>query len=188
MQIFQLSTVLPLLAVSVAAVNYPPIPKDKSTPVQQRISLSAPDSVVVGWNTFQKLAQPCVSFGRTADNLNQTACSSNSVTYKTSRTWANTVTLPGLNPATSYYYKINSTNSSIIPFKSAQQAGDKRPFTFATVVDLGVYGKDGFTISSPSERDILPRLVDHPYSLFDGGVKTDSEVDAWDRGTVRETE
>ncbi|CAD6898245.1 unnamed protein product [Tilletia caries] len=158
MHVFQLVAALPFLAASVVGVNYPAKPQDKSTPVQQRLSMSAPDAVAVGWNTYQQLSKPCVSYGLSADNLNNTACSTDSVTYPTSRTWAQTVVLPGLQPATSYYYKIQSTNSSIVPFKSPRQAGDKTPFTFSTVVDLGVYGKDGFTISGPSQRDMIPTI------------------------------
>ncbi|KAK0540349.1 hypothetical protein OC842_000537 [Tilletia horrida] len=156
--VFQLLTALPLLAASASAVNYPPIPQDKSTPVQQRLSYASPDSVAVGWNTYQKLAQPCVAYGTSASNLSSNACSTSSVTYPTSRTWANTVVLTGLTPATRYFYKINSTNSTVVPFQSPRQAGDSTPFTFSTVVDLGVFGKDGYTIKSAAERDNIPNI------------------------------
>ncbi|KAL9936274.1 hypothetical protein V8E36_005116 [Tilletia maclaganii] len=159
LQALSFAAALPLLAASAsAAANYPPIPQDKTTPVQQRISLAAPNAITVGWNTYQKLDKPCVSYGRSATSLSHIACSTSSVTYKTSRTWANTVTLSGLKPALKYYYKIQSTNSSVVPFRSPRQAGDMTPFTFSTVVDLGVFGKDGYTISSPSERDQIPKI------------------------------
>ncbi|KAK0545822.1 hypothetical protein OC846_005274 [Tilletia horrida] len=157
---FQVFVHLSILAASVSAANYPPIPQDKTTPTQQRIAMSAPDAITVGWNTYQKLTQPCVSYGTSSKNLSSVACSANSITYPTSRTYANSVTLTGLKPATKYYYKIQSTNTSTltVQFKSPRQAGDKTPFTFSAVVDLGVYGKDGFTISSASQRDMIPTV------------------------------
>lgn len=33
---------LPLVAASALAVNYPPIPQDKTTPVQQRLAIYSP--------------------------------------------------------------------------------------------------------------------------------------------------
>lgn len=106
----------------------------------------------VGWNTYEKLNQSCVQYGTDSTNLSSQSCSTTSVTYASSRTWANAVTLPGLAPATTYYYKIVSTNSSIDHFLSPRAAGDMTPFNSSVVIDLGVYGDDGFTTSN--KRDI----------------------------------
>lgn len=97
--------VLPLLAAShvIASVNFPPIPKDLTTPVQQRLAFKGPNEMSVGWNTYQKLEQACVQYGTSKTDLDSKACSTNSVTYDTSRTYSNAVTLSGLKPATKYY-------------------------------------------------------------------------------------
>lgn len=85
------------------------------------------------------------------------ACSINSATYPTSRTYSNTVTLTGLAPATTYYYKIVSTNSTVEHFFSPRVAGDKTPFAMSAVIDLGVYGVDGFSIGmDQTKRDTIP--------------------------------
>ncbi|KAH8814817.1 Metallo-dependent phosphatase-like protein [Xylogone sp. PMI_703] len=151
---------LPILATCVlAAASYPPIPKDLTTPVQQRIAVNGPNAISVGWNTYEKLAKPCVQYGTSSSNLNLEACSTSSVTYATSRTYSNAVTLPNLTPATTYYYKIVSTNSSVETFFSPRVAGDKSSFAMSIVIDLGVYGVDGFTIQmDQTKRDIIPSI------------------------------
>ncbi|KAI0390297.1 Metallo-dependent phosphatase [Xylariaceae sp. FL0594] len=154
--------------VSAAAVgamaggaSYPPIPQDLTTPYQQRIAVYGPNAVSVGWNTYQQLAQPCVSYGTSESSLTSTACSTRSVTYPTSRTWANAVVLTDLNPGTTYYYKIQSTNSTVEHFLSPRAAGDTGAFSFNAVIDLGVYGEDGYTIAKDknAKRDSIP-LID----------------------------
>jgi hypothetical protein len=87
------------------------------------------------------------------------ACSSSSETYPTSRTYSNAVILPNLTPATTYYYQIVSTNSSVEHFFSPRTTGDKTPFAMSVVIDLGVYGADGFTIEmDQSKRDTIPTI------------------------------
>lgn len=54
--------------------------------------------------------------------------------------------LPSLTPATTYYYKIVSTNSSVESFFSPRTPGDKTAFTTSVVIDLGVYGMGGYTV------------------------------------------
>lgn len=85
-------------------------------------------------------------------------CTPDSITYPTSRTWANVVQLQKLRSATTYYYKIKSTNSSVEHFLSPRLPGDKTPFTMNAVIDLGVYGEDGFTIPDKSKRDMIPEI------------------------------
>ncbi|CAO1634645.1 unnamed protein product [Sympodiomycopsis kandeliae] len=148
-----------LVASAYAAAQYPPIPQDKTTPTQQRLSAAGPGEVTVAWNTYQILSKPCVSYGTNDGHLNQKACSSESYTYPTSRTWANTVTLTGLKPATRYYYKIDSTNSTVDYFESGRAAGDKTPFSINSIIDLGVYGEDGYTIKmDQSKRSEIPKI------------------------------
>ncbi|KAK5999163.1 Acid phosphatase [Cladobotryum mycophilum] len=148
-----------LVAGALATASYPAKPIDLTTPVQQRIAVNGPHSISVGWNTYQKLDKPCVQYGPSASSLTQQACSSNSMTYPTSRTWSNSVTLTNLSPATTYYYKIVSTNSSVEHFFSPRVAGDKTPFAMNAIIDLGVYGADGYTIQSDlSKRDSIPNV------------------------------
>ncbi|RSL58243.1 hypothetical protein CEP54_007857 [Fusarium duplospermum] len=148
-----------LIGVTLAKASYPPIPSDLSTPVQQRLSLGGPNSVTIGWNTYSKQTKPCVKYGTSKELLNQEACSDSSITYPTSRTWTNAVKLTDLKPATTYYYKITSTNSSVDEFFSPRTAGDKTPFSINAIIDLGVYGEDGFTINmDQSKRDVIPNI------------------------------
>ena len=64
-----------------------------------------------------------------------------------------------MKPATTYYYQIVSTNSSIEHFLSPRVPGDKTPFSINAIIDLGVYGADGFTIKGDaSKRDLIPKI------------------------------
>ncbi|KAI0005660.1 Metallo-dependent phosphatase [Xylariaceae sp. FL0662B] len=150
----------PALIVSVVATaSYPPIPADLTTPVQQRIAINGPNAISIGWNTYQKLDRPCVQYGTSSDELTLETCSASSVTYASSRTYSNAVTITGLSPATTYYYKIVSTNSSIEHFFSARVAGDTTPFAMNAVIDMGVYGADGYTIEMDErKRDTIPQI------------------------------
>lgn len=94
------------------------------------------EAISVAWNTYQKLNEGCVQYGKSANSLTSQACSTQSLTYGTSRTWANTVVLSGLDAATTYYYKINSTNSTVNQFMTARTPGDKTAFNLDVVVDV----------------------------------------------------
>ncbi|KAJ5261117.1 hypothetical protein N7478_011712 [Penicillium angulare] len=151
---------LPVLAAgALASISYPALPDDLTTPVQQRLAVYGPDSVSVGWNTYEQLNQSCVEYGTSADDLSSQTCSTGSTTYATSRTWSNVVILSDLTAATTYYYKIVSTNSTVDHFLSPRTPGDKTPFSMDVVIDLGVYGTDGFTVSSSTtKRDTIPNI------------------------------
>ncbi|KAH8900678.1 Metallo-dependent phosphatase [Thozetella sp. PMI_491] len=158
--LYTAAKVMPLLAACAkAAASYPPKPSDLTTPLQQRLAIHAANSVSIGWNTYQEINRPCVQYGTTAQALDLVACSSSSITYPTSRTYFNTVILANLTQATTYYYKIVSTNSTVEHFFSPRTAGDQTPFSINAVIDLGVYGADGYTIQMDhSKRDIIPTL------------------------------
>ncbi|KHN96134.1 Purple acid phosphatase-lik [Metarhizium album ARSEF 1941] len=159
---------LVLAAVAAAGAHLPPIPSDLTTPVQQRIAVDGPNSAVVvgtgiavSWNTYEKLDQACVKYGAPdCSSLTEQVCSSTpGTTYPSSRTWFNSVTLTGLRPATKYCYQIVSTNSTKATFLSPRQAGDKTPFSINAVIDLGVYGEDGYTIQMKQDkRDEIPSI------------------------------
>ncbi|KAI0480192.1 Metallo-dependent phosphatase-like protein [Xylariaceae sp. FL0804] len=158
---------LPALAAgAMAAASYPPIPADLTTPVQQRIAIDGPNSVSIGWNTYEQLSPACVQYGLAADALTSQSCSNSSVTYPTSRTWSNAVTLSGLTAATTYYYQITTTNSSVPveTFLSPRAPGDTTPFGMSAVIDLGVYGADGYTLGGDEsllawKRDVIPGVA-----------------------------
>ncbi|KAJ6150661.1 hypothetical protein N7471_001860 [Penicillium samsonianum] len=142
-----------LAAPVFASISYPPIPEDLTTPFQVRLAVNGKNAVAIGWNTYEALSESCVAYGTLADNLSSRSCSSSSVTYSTSRTWSNMVVLNNLGPATVYYYKIISANSSVEPLLSPRIPGDKTPFNMNVVSDLGVYGKNGFAVS---RSDVIP--------------------------------
>lgn len=69
------------------------------------------------------------------------------------------MTLSGLSSATTYYYKIVSTNSSVDHFLSPRLAGDRTPFSINAIIDLGVVGPDGYTIQNDqTKRDTIPTI------------------------------
>jgi hypothetical protein len=116
-------------------------------------------AISVGWNTYEEITNPCVQYGLSSTDLTLKSCSTTSETYPSSRTYNNAVVLSNLEPATTYYYQILSTNSSVEHFTSPRVAGDDTPFTFSLVVDLGVYGEDGYTIGQDnSKRDTIPTI------------------------------
>lgn len=138
-----------------AGVTLPPVPADLSTPVQQRVSFNGPTSVSVAWNTYEQQAQPCVRYGTNSKSLTSQVCGTRSVTYSTSRTWANLVVVSGLKPATVYYYAPVSTSSTVNQFMTARTAGDKTPFSMITLADLGLYGEDGYMTK---KRELIPAV------------------------------
>ncbi|EME38774.1 hypothetical protein DOTSEDRAFT_180664 [Dothistroma septosporum NZE10] len=147
---------LPLMAASAVAVNYPTIPADLTTPVQQRLAVKGPSSMAIAWNTYGKLnSTACVKYGTSASKLTSEACTNSQNTYATSRTYAHDVTMTGLKPSTTYYYKIVSTNSTVDHFVSPRTPGDKTAFNMDVVIDLGIYGPDGYTTT---KRDTIPAV------------------------------
>ena len=58
--------------------------------------------MTVAWNTFKPLTKPTVRYGLSPHSLVHKVSSSSSITYNTSRTWANTVKLAHLRPFTEY--------------------------------------------------------------------------------------
>ncbi|OKL58235.1 hypothetical protein UA08_06389 [Talaromyces atroroseus] len=155
-----LLALLPVNGAQAGLINYPPLPKDLTTPYQQRLAVYGPQAVSVGWNTYAYQSQSCVEYGTSSDDLDSKVCSTvNSTTYPTSRTYSNTVILADLTPATTYYYKIVSTNSTVGHFLSPRTPGDQTPFNLSVVIDLGVYGADGYTVDSKRKKDTIPTIL-----------------------------
>lgn len=140
-----LTAVLLLGATAAQADSvFPPKPKDPTTPSGQRLSLYAQDDVVVAWATYEPLDKVCVSYGLNEHSLNNTVCGGESHTIPDTRQYQHHVHLKGLTPDRNYFYKIQSTNSTTLPFKAAKAVGAEGEFSFGLVTDLGLYGKEGF--------------------------------------------
>lgn len=116
-------------------------------------------AMAIAWHTYQANDRPCVKYGTSMHRLRHEACGDKAENYVPSRTWVSNVHIRGLAPATRYYYRIVSGNSTISSFMSPRPAGDKTPFTAVSIPDLGVYGAEGFTIANnPSKRDEVPHI------------------------------
>lgn len=125
---------------------WPTIPEDKTSPYARLVTFDSPDSVVVSWSTYAKQNQSCVLYGTSKGNLTEKACSNVSVTYPTSRVHFNHVKLSPLKSGATYYYEVqtgNSTASKVNSFKTALAAGDDSPFNFTIYGDMGLVGEDG---------------------------------------------
>jgi phosphodiesterase/alkaline phosphatase D-like protein len=143
-------------------------------PVQIRLAYHGPTSMIgnwsrshckevklncsstVSWNTFEQLPNPSVSYGTDPSNLGLTASSSVSITYNTSLTWNNHVTLTGLSPYTVYYYQPQYSNATTpYTFTTARAAGDSTPYTVGVVIDMGTFGALGLSSSIPAADNPL---------------------------------
>jgi acid phosphatase type 7 len=134
-----LSLVLPAYGQTNATINS-----------QVHLAYAGDTGMVVSWNTFTQVAQPTVMYGLSASELNLTASSNVSVTYPTSLTFNNHVTITGLQPDTLYFYSpvgILTDNSTTLPysFRTSRPAGDGTPYAIAVVVDMGTMGPQGLT-------------------------------------------
>lgn len=139
-------------------------------------------AVSIGWNTYQELEESCVEYGTSSNALTERACSSSpAITYETSRTYFNTVTLADLAPASTYYYRIVSANSSVEHFLSPRAPGDRTAFALSAVPDLGVYGADGYTIDMDlSRRDTIPEVEPSLNHTTIGRLATDAGADGYE--------
>jgi len=115
-----------------------------TNPTQIRLAYAGHNGMAVSWNTKQKLDKPNVYFGRDARNLNGEASSDISITYPSSSTWNNHVTITGLETDTTYYYK-PECGSQVNSFTTSSHRGRCDPFKFAMVGDMGTFGPDGLS-------------------------------------------
>lgn len=130
---------------------------------QVRLAYVKDTGMRVSWNTFTKESTPTVHYGRSPDELCYSASSDDSVTYDTSLTYNNHVTLTGLKPDTVYYYlprHLLADNSTTPPysFRTSRPAGDGKSYSTAVIIDLGTMGPKGLTTSagqSVSPNNIL---------------------------------
>jgi hypothetical protein len=112
-------------------------------PAQVRLAYYGDRGMSVSWNTNSKLAKPTVYFGTTMQ-LGGVTSSDTSITYPTSSTYNNHVTITGLQPNTRYHYQ-PICSDRIYNFTTARSVGDGDDFKFAMVGDMGTFGPDGLS-------------------------------------------
>lgn len=130
--------------VALAAIALADDCNANTSPTQIRLAYGGNGGMAVSWNTKQKLSRPTVRFGEHANFLDRDASSDISITYPSSSTWNNHVTLSGLEPDTTYYY-VPQCGSQVNSFRTAPDPGKGGPFKFAMVGDMGTMGPDGLS-------------------------------------------
>jgi acid phosphatase type 7 len=129
---------------------------ENTEPIQVRLAYYGDRGMSVSWNTKQKLSRPTVYFG-TGSDLDGSASSDISITYPTSSTYNNHVTIGGLQPDTRYHYKPQCGNRAY-SFITARSAGKGNEYKFAMVGDLGTMGPDGLstTVGQGASNPLKP--------------------------------
>ncbi|ANB11426.1 hypothetical protein AWJ20_4236 [Sugiyamaella lignohabitans] len=163
------------VVAAIQAVAASPIPVDVF-PVQQRIALGKnSDEMSISWNTLRDIRRPRVYYGLSEDSLDRVEYGMSS-TYSTSWTYSNHVTLKGLEPNTTYYYKVSYSEQepAIRSFTTPPVVGkdeldhEFKPFTFASVADLGHVGTQGLGLypSTSEDMDFGIRNVLEKHGIF----------------------
>lgn len=145
-------------------------------PMQLRLAYAGETGMMVSWNTYSKLRTPAVRYGRHPSHLDMIASSDVSVTYQTSLTYNNHVSLQGLEPGTVYYYLPQHSNvTKPYSFKTSRARGDHTPYSVAVAVDLGVMGPDGLTthVGKGAANPLGPHDNNTMQSLQAQGADTD---------------
>lgn len=151
----------PLTALALATTAYANNGRDdcneKTQPMQIRLAYAGTNGMSVSWNTNQQLSKPTVNFGNRPFSLHRSASSESSITYPSSSTFNNHVTLTGLEPDTKYYY-VPLCGSETYSFTTAREAGDSRPYKFAMVGDMGTMGPLGLstTVGKGAANPLAP--------------------------------
>ena len=155
--LFPLSELAVLALATTASAHKGDSCNENTTPRQIRLAYAGPTGMSVSWNTNQQLQKPTVNFGTSHWRLQRSASSETSITYPTSSTWNNHVTLKGLEPDTKYYYYPQCGNETY-SFTTARRAGSSEPYKFAMVGDMGTMGKDGLstTVGTGAANPLAP--------------------------------
>ncbi len=132
---------------------------------QVRLAYVGSTAMRVSWNTFTQQHCPTVYYGRSPFEMWYLATSSVSVTYNTSLTYNNHVTITGLQPDTTYYYlpsHMLQDNATYPPytFRTSRVPGDGTPYSVAVVVDMGTMGPKGLTTSAG--QTVSPKNILRP--------------------------
>lgn len=155
-----------MTAVASASKPVNVVCNENTAPIQVRLAYGNDHSMRVSWNTKQKLSKPTVHFG-TKGKLERRASSDVSVTYPTSSTYNNHVTITGLSSDTTYSY-MPECGTETLHFKTSRSVGKGEPFKFAMVGDMGTFGPDGLSTKvgtgaknplKPGEKTTIDSLV-----------------------------
>jgi acid phosphatase type 7 len=130
---------------------------DNTFPKQIRLAYAGHGGMAVSWNTNQQMTNPTVSFGKDPQNLNRQASSSISVTYPSSSTWNNHITISGLEPDATFYYMPQCENETF-SFTTAPITGKGDAFQFAMIGDMGTMGPLGLstTVGTGAANPLKP--------------------------------
>ncbi|GIC84690.1 purple acid phosphatase family protein [Aspergillus udagawae] len=173
------SSILAAIAVSTlftGSIAAPTTQQHGTYPMQLRLAYAGPHGMTVSWNTYSQLPHPTVCFGRSPKHLNRCVSSNVSVTYPTSTTYNNHVSIAGLEADTLYYYLPQHSNETTpYTFKTSRQAGDQTPYTVAVAIDMGLMGTMGLTTSvgKGAHNPLGPNDNNTIQSLLAQGVNTD---------------
>lgn len=155
--LFPCSELAILALVAAASAHNGDSCNENTIPKQIRLAYAGTNGMSVSWNTNQQLPRPSVSFGSSHGRLFRSASSETSITYQSSSTWNNHVTLTGLFPDTKYYY-LPLCGNETLSFTTAREAGSNVPYKFAMVGDMGTMGKDGLstTVGTGAANPLRP--------------------------------
>lgn len=155
--LFSLSELAVLALATTAYANKGDSCNKNTQPKQIRLAYAGDHEMSVSWNTNQQLQQPTVNFGKSYNHLQRSASSKTSITYQTSSTYNNHVTITGLAPDTKYYYQPLCGNE-IYSFTTPRKIGSKDPYKFAMIGDMGTMGPDGLstTVGTGASNPLAP--------------------------------
>lgn len=158
------------LAMTTTASPVADICNENTAPIQIRLAYGDKHSMRVSWNTKQQLSKPTVHFGKKG-KLERSASSDISVTYPTSSTYNNHVTITGLKADTTYSYQ-PQCGTQVLSFKTPRSKGDDDAFKFAMIGDMGTFGPDGLstTVGKGASNPLKPgekTTIDSLVSLID---------------------
>lgn len=125
---------------------------------QVRLAYAGSTGMTVSWNTFYKIDHPRVNYGFVPHFLPFLAQSDVSLTYNTSLTYNNHVTLTDLLPDTQYWYLpepllFDNTTTAPYTFRTSRRPGDGTPYSVAVAIDMGTMGSDGLSTTGGAGVD-----------------------------------
>lgn len=144
---------------------------NNTNPIQIRLAYAGDKSMSVSWNTKQKLTKPTVFYGDGKLDKSASSSSAESVTYATSSTFNNHVTITGLKSDTRYSY-MPQCGHRAYSFTTPRSIGKGDKMKFAMVGDLGTMGPDGLseTVGTGAGNPLKPgeqNTIDSLHSLKD---------------------
>jgi hypothetical protein len=135
--------------------------------------------MTVSWKTAVKTATHVVQYGRSPDGLNQTASAANATSYVSGGGFHHHVTIGGLPPATTFYYRAGDAAdgfSDVATFTTAPTAATAFPFSVTVFGDMvSLLGRSNLVLVSAS---LLLCLRSPVYPTMSGSVQLRGLVQA----------